>query len=88
VQNAGGTVIKQFYKGGCDITTMTEVGGNTPPVITYAATGFLNSPATVTMRVCDDRDNQQQSSPGREVSVSATGRPSTNSRYTGTGCPN
>jgi type IV fimbrial biogenesis protein FimT len=86
VQDAGGTVIKQFYKGGCDITTMAESAGNT--TITYAPTGFLNLPATVTMRVCDDRNNQQQSSPGREISVSATGRPSTDSRYTGAGCPN
>jgi len=86
VQDGAATVIKQFYKGGCDLTTMTEAGSNAT-TITYASTGFLSAPATVTMRICDDRNNQQESSPGREITVSATGRPSTDSRYTGTGCP-
>jgi len=87
VQDTGATVLRQFYKGGCNITTMTETGGNT--TITYISTGFLDPTAapTVTMRICDDRNNQQVQSPGREVTVSATGRPSTDAKYTGGGCP-
>ncbi len=79
----GGTVLQQFPREGCSVTTITEAGGETE--FTYSPTGLVDDDAVFS--ICDDRDNTQAVSPGRQVSISLTGRPSTNSKYTGSGCP-
>ncbi len=75
-------VLRRFSKGSCDLTTITEANMDTEFI--YDPTGFIDARATLT--ICDDRDNNNAVSPGRQVSVSVTGRPHTQSRYTGGAC--
>ncbi len=78
----GTTILQRFLREGCSVTTITEASGETE--FTYSPTGLVDDDADFS--ICDDRDNTQAVSPGRQVSISLTGRPSTDSKYTG-GCP-
>ena len=75
-----GNVLQHFPKNSCGKTTITSVLSE----FTYSSTGFIDNAATLS--ICDDRDNNNASSPGRQVTISLTGRPHTNSRYTGGDC--
>lgn len=77
-------VFRRFDKGRCDATDIRRAGTG---AVGYNPDGAMASSSTMTFYVCDDRDNQRQRSPGREIKISATGRPKTDSRYTGPGCP-
>jgi len=75
---------------GCEATTIDEIAPSGTPNpnpadktdndtdFVYRATGFIDSPGT--FNVCDDRTGET----GRQITVSVTGRPSTNSEFT---CP-
>lgn len=76
---SGTTVLRLFPRDGCDLTTVAE----STTEFVYDPTGFIDARATFS--ICDDRDNNNASSPGREVSVSITGRPHT--KYPGGTCP-
>lgn len=77
-------VLRRFDKGNCDATTITA-GDD---MVTYRPDGALFDTTAVVFHVCDDRDNQQTSSAGREIDVAASGSVRTNSRYTGLDCAN
>ncbi len=79
----GGTILRDFGRDSCDNTTITETDSGSTE-FTYRPTGLVNDDATLS--ICDDRDNNNASSPGRQVSISLTGRPHTDSRYTGGAC--
>ena len=74
-----------------DITLSCNTNGTltaTDKEIVYLPTGFPQS-GVETFTLCDERDNTKSSSPGREVKISATGRPRTNAKYKdAAGCPN
>jgi len=90
VQDSGGTVLRQFYMGSCPLTVISETDSGASDSVdndttfVYASTGFIDNAAT--FAICDDRDNNNTSSPGRQVSISVTGRPSTNAKYIGADC--
>ncbi len=60
----------------CTNTTMNETANDTSFV--YGSDGFIDGAGT--FDVCDDRTGEK----GNQISLSSTGRPNTNSRYT---CP-
>lgn len=59
----------------CTTTTIDEPADTT--AITYGSDGFTN--ASAKFNICDDRTGET----GRQVTISFTGRPSTDSDYTG-----
>lgn len=59
----------------CSGTTITEAGGDT--AFRYRSTGFID--AAGSFDICDDRTAET----GRQITVSATGRPHTESSYAG-----
>ncbi|MEX2366492.1 MAG: GspH/FimT family pseudopilin, partial [Pseudohongiellaceae bacterium] len=65
---------------GCELTTIDETGDI--DTITYRPTGFLDiALAGATFDICDDRTGET----GRQITISATGRPSIENEYNG--CP-
>ena len=77
---SGGQTLRVFEPSGCPTTTVTASGNATQ--IVYDNKGFLLGGTAVDFEICDDRDNTSSgSAPGRQISVSSTGRPSTNSKY-------
>lgn len=62
---------------GANRMTIAEAGGAT--TFTYVATGFIDTPGTFT--VCNDNQTAER---GRQITISNTGRPSTNSDFV---CP-
>ncbi len=59
---------------GCSLTTIDETGDDT--AFTYGSDGFIDSGGT--FNICDDRTGET----GRQLDISATGRPSINSGFT------
>lgn len=96
VKDAGEEVIRvSDTTCGAGLKTITEIKGSiapaapnpvTPPnpndttagqtTFIYKANGFINSAATFDL--CDDRAGER----GREITISVTGRPNTNSEFT------
>ena len=80
VQN-GSTILNRFYNDGCP---QTDIRG-TVNQFDYQPNGSVGS--TVSWAICDDRDNSLVVSPGKQVRIAITGRPSTVSKYVGPACP-
>lgn len=59
----------------CENTTVTEASSDSTFV--YGSDGFIDSSGT--FNICDGRTGET----GRQVALSTTGRPNTNSKYTG-----
>lgn len=88
--SSGNTVLRRFYKDSCDNTTISETDSGTNDSVdndtsfTYSSTGFIDGAATLS--ICDDRENNETATAGKQVSISTTGRPKTTSKYTGSDC--
>ncbi len=75
VQVSGGGDVIRVVELACDATTVD----NSVTTYTYNSQGFINNPAG-TFAICDDRTGET----GREITLSTTGRPSTNNTFV---CP-
>ncbi len=73
VKNATGTVLRTEDLT-CSTTTITETAGPFT-LLNYKSTGFIDNAAT--FNICDDRPGVN----GRQVTISGTGRPSTNTSF-------
>lgn len=60
----------------CEQTTTNEISNNITSLV-YGSDGFINKAST--FDVCDNRTGET----GRQIKISATGRPNTNPIYTG-----
>ncbi|HTT09206.1 MAG TPA: GspH/FimT family pseudopilin [Gammaproteobacteria bacterium] len=73
IKNSAGTVLRTEDLS-CSTTTITETAGPYTQ-LNYASTGFIDFAAN--FNICDDRPGVN----GRQVVVSGTGRPHTNTSY-------
>lgn len=77
VVDSGGNVLR-IFQSDPSVVTMDDAGGIT--TLTFDSRGFLaNLAAGTSISICDNRDGET----GRQITISATGRPQLNREYTG-----